>query len=308
MKPNIRAIALLGGLCALFGLSAPAPPRGQEGFIKGVVKDESGNLLKDAKITFIDLDSGNKYSLKSGKDGKYFKAGIPPATYRITVELPGYITSETAYTAVYGKQDTLDLVLEKIPPKLDDDADFQAGVALFKEAKYGEAALSFEKVAARFPDHHEVFYNLGVSRMRNGEIDRAIPTLEKALEFKPDMVEAQFALGECHFNKGDKDKAREAFARSTELQPTNARAFYNLGIVYYRLDSLEDALAAFRKSIELDPGFSSAFYQAGLVCVKKGDLKEALRYFETFLTMEPNAPEAVQVKTMIEELKKQAGL
>jgi len=307
MKRNIRTVALTLGLMALLWLLSPAPAHGQEGYIKGVVKDQAGNPLKDAKITFTDLDSGNKYSLKSGRDGKYFRAGIPPATYKLTVVLPGYRTSETVYTAVYGKQDMLDLVLEEIPPKLDDDTDFQAGVALFKEAKYEEAALSFERVAARFPDHHEVFYNLGVSRMRNGDIDRAIPTLEKALELKPDMVEAQFAIGECHFNSGDKDKAREAFARSTELQPANARAFYNLGVVYYRLDSLDDALAAFRKSMELEPGFSSAFYQAGLVSVKKGDLKGALQYFEAFLRMEPNAPESAQVKTMIEELKKQVG-
>ena len=59
--------------------------------------------------------------------------------------------------------------------------------------------------------------------------------------------------------------------------------------------------------MELEPNFSSAFYQTGLVSIKKGDLKGALLYFEEFLKMEPNAAEAGQVKTMIEELKKQIG-
>lgn len=292
MERNIRTIAFLAGLSALFWLFAPTLGHGQEGYIKGVVKDQAGNPVPEAKITFTDLGSGNKYSLKSGRDGKYFKAGIPPGTYKVTIELSGYLTSEVAHTMVFGKFDLLDLVLEKILPKLDEDKDFQEGVALFKEAKYGEAGLSFERVAARFPDHPEVYYNLGVSLMRNGDIDRAIPTLEQALRLKPDMVEAQFAIGECHFNKGDKEKAREAFARSTELQPASARAYYNLGIVYYRLDSLDEALAAFQKSMELEPTFSSAFYQAGLVSVKKGDLKGGLQYFEIFLKMEPDAPEA----------------
>jgi tetratricopeptide (TPR) repeat protein len=307
MKRKARSSALLAGFVALFWTLALGPGYSQEGFLKGAVKDQAGQPLKDAKITFADLSTGNKYSWKSGRDGKYFKVGIPPATYKVSVELDGYLTSETVQTIVFGKEDVLDLVLKKILPKFDDDRDFLEGVALFKDAKYEEAGLNFEKVATRFSDHPEVFYNLGVSLMRSGDIDRAIPALEQALKLKPDMVEAQFAIGECYFNKGDKEKAEEAFARSTELQPSNGRAFYNLGIIYYRMDSLDEALESFKKSTELEPGFSSAFYQAGLVSIKKGDLKGALQYFETFLKMEPNAAEAAQVKAMIEELKKQIG-
>jgi tetratricopeptide (TPR) repeat protein len=307
MKRKVRSSALLAGFVVLVWTLTPARGYGQEGYLKGVVKDQAGQLLKDAKITFADLDTGNRYSWKSGRDGKYFKVGIPPATYKVTVELAGYLTSETVHTIVFAKEDVLDLVLKKILPKLDDDQDFLEGLKLFKDAKYKEAGQSFEKVAARFPDHPEVFYNLGVSLMRSGDIDRAITTLGQALKLKPDMVEAQFAVGECYFNQGDKEKAKEAFARSTELQPSNARAFYNLGIIYYRLDSLDEALESFKKSMALEPGFSSAYYQTGLVSVKKGDLKAALQYFETFLKMEPDAPEAAQVKTMIEELKKQIG-
>jgi pentatricopeptide repeat protein len=39
--------------------------------------------------------------------------------------------------------------------------------------------------------------------------------------------------------------------------------------------------------------------------VKKGDFKKAIELLEQFLRLEPNAPEAPQVKTMIDELKKQ---
>ena len=307
MKGHIRIVGFAAGLWVTLWLFSPASGFGQEGYLKGVVTDPAGNPLPGAKITFTDVNSGNRYSLKSGRDGKYFKAGIPPATYKITVELDGYLTAETVHAVVFGKEDVLDLILKKIPPKLEEDADFSAGVAQFRAGKYEDAYLSFEKTAARFPDHPEVQYNLGLSLMRKGELDRAIPFLDRALKLNPDMVEAQFALGECYFNKGESEKAKDAFVRSTELQPKNARAFYNLGVLCDRMDSYDEALEAFQKSIELDPGFSSAFYQSGLVSVKKGDLKGAIQHFETFLKMEPHAPEADQVRTMIEELKKQIG-
>jgi len=307
MKGHLRIIAFTAGLGVIGCLFLAASGLGQEGYLKGVVKDKAGNPLSGAKITFTDVDSGNRYSLKSGRDGRYLKAGIPPGTYKVTVELAGYLTAETVHAVVFGKEDVLDLVLEKIPPKLEDDADFSEGVAQFRAGKYEEAYLSFEKTAARYPDHPEVQYNLGLSLMRKGEPDRAIPLLEQAIKLNPDMVEAQFALGECYFNKGESEKAKAAFLRSTELQPKNARAFYNLGIIFDRMGNYDEALEAFRRSMELDPGFSSAFYQAGLVSVKKGDLKGAIQHFETFLKIEPNAPEAVQVKTMIEELKRQVG-
>lgn len=81
-------------------------------------------------------------------------------------------------------------------------------------------------------------------------------------------------------------------------------AFYNVGIVYYKLNKMEEALGAFDKAIELNPELSSAYYQAALSSIKTGGFERAIKYFEGFLKVEPNAPEAAQIMSMIEELKK----
>jgi tetratricopeptide (TPR) repeat protein len=271
-------------LCLLRGSS------GQEGAVRGLVRDPAGQPLKDVKVTFTDTGSGNRFSFKTNKEGKFLKFAMPQAEYRVQAELEGYKPFVTILFIVFGKEENVEIVIEKIPPKIDEDKDFVEGVNLFKQAKYKESAEFFEKAAARYPDSPEVLYNLGVSALRDGNVDRA-----------------SFALGEGYFNKGEKDKATEAFARAIDFQPTNAKAYYNMGVIYYKFDRLDEALAAFQKSMELEPDYSSAFYQAGLVSVKKGDLKGALQYFETFLKIEPDAPEASQVKIMIEELKKQLG-
>ena len=280
---------------------------GQEGIIKGFVGDSAGHSLKDAKIILLDVNSGHRYSFKSGRDGKIFKAGIPPADYRLSVELEGYKPYQQTVTISFGEQHILNVTLEKIPPKLDDDKDFQDGVNFFKQGRYKEAFEYFAKVAVRFPESAEVHYNLGLSELMGGKSDEAIVELEKAVELNPDLTEAHFALGECYFGKGENDKAFRAFSRTLEIKGPNAKSYYNLGIVYYKLDKIDEAVSSFEKAIELEPAFSSALYQAGVAHIKKGDLTKALQYLEQFLKQDPNAPEAPQVKAMIEELKRRTG-
>ncbi len=306
MKTELRRLrAIFLSALALACLFLPALVAGQEGLIKGLVADGAGEPLKDAKITLTDLTSGNRYSFKSGKEGKIFKVGIPPADYRLTVMLEGYKPYEQPFTVTFGEQHILNITLEKIPPKIDADKDFLEGVSLFKQARYAEAVASFEKVTARFPDSAEAHYNLGISAVRDGRKDMGLASLETAVRLMPDMVEAQFVLGEEYFARGDKDKAQAAFDRAIALQPENPKAHYNLGIIYYKSGQMDEALASFRKAIDLDPGFSSAWYQSGLACVGKGDFAAAVAGFEKFLEIEPSAPEAGRVKVMIEELKKQ---
>lgn len=303
--PMRRSRALFLSAVALACLFLPALVAGQEAIIKGKVADGAGNPLKDARITLTELSSGNRYSFRSGKEGKIFKVGIPPGDYKLTVELDGFTPYEQPFTVSFGEQHILNVSLEKIPPKLDEDKDFQAGVVHFRAGRYADAVGSFEKVAARFPDSAEAHYNLGLSALRDGRKDMGLASLETAVRLSPDMLEAQFVLGEEYFARGDKEKAQAAFDRAIALQPSNPKAHYNLGIIYYKSGALDAALASFQKALDLDPGFSSAWYQTGLAHVGKGEFPAAVACFGKFLEIEPDAPEAGRVKAMIEELKKQ---
>lgn len=296
----VPAVVLLGLL--LSGLAAA-----QEAIIKGSVVDKDGAGLKAAVIALESLTSGHKFSFKSGKDGKIFKIGIPAGQYALKVTLEGYLPYEQAFTLGFSEEHVLNVTLEKVPPKLDEDEDFQAGIAFFRDAKYAEAVASFERVTTRFPEVAEGFFNLGLSALKAGERDKGVQAMETAARLAPDMVEAHAALGEAYFAAGDKDGAVRAFRRATELKPEDPGAHYNLGMIFYKFQMTDEALAEFRRAIELNPAMSSAHYQAALACVGKKDFAGAVEHFERFLALEPNAPETAQVKTMIEELRKQIG-
>jgi len=277
----------------------------QEAVLKGQVKDEAGLPLKGARIILLDIKSGNKFTIKTGKDGKFFKVGLPSSQYRLAVESDGYQTYERELAVNYGGEYDLDVTLRKILPNIDQDRDFLEGVAFFKEGNYAQAVTSFEKVLKKYPENPVIYYNLGISTIRNGQKDEGLAYLEKASSLSPKMSEVYIALAEVYFSEGDSGKARKAAEEAINLEPANPKGYYNLGLILYKSGQMDEALASFITATKLDPGFSSAYYQAGLAYVVKSQFKEAIGCFEKFLEIEPQAPEAGRVKSMIEDLKKQ---
>ena len=283
----------------------PGYLRGQHSIVEGTVCDDQGNTIGDVKIILLDASRGTRFSMQSDKNGKFTKVGIPPSMYRIQIEHEGYLPFRSRIRIRLGVNKGIKISLEKIPIKIEENEDFIQGINFFKAGEYQEAIEFFMKVAEQFPENFEVYYNLGLSHLKNGQVDEAISALEKTKELKPDLVEAHFALGECYFSAGNKEEALLCFSGAIDCQPENARAHFNLGITHYKYDEAEEAVESFEKSIELDPTYASAYYHAGLAKIKTGDFESAMRYLEQFLRLEPDATESDQVKTIIQELKKQ---
>ena len=230
--------------------------------------------------------------------------GLPPSTYKVTVSSEGYFPFETNLQIEFGGEQIVNFTLEKIPPKIGDDPDFQEGLKYFETGELDLAAAAFKKAAERTPESIEVNYNLAICYLRLQKTAEAIEILEKLLLSKNDIPEIYMALGEAYFNQGKTEKALSSFQRAQELQPENERIYYNLGLIYYKNDELEEAVTSLEKAININPRFASAFYQLGLVFIKKGELAKAIEHLEKFLELEPEAKEAAQVKIIIEELKK----
>lgn len=305
MKINTRILKFFNVfLLLVVFIPVPRMSFGQNTVVKGVITDGEGMPVPDAKISFYDPDTGHKFNVQSDKEGRFIKAGIIPAVYRVTVKKEGFIPMESQARIRFGYTEEMTITLRKVPPKLENDKNLAKGIELFGEGKYNEAIESFEKVVEKFPDNIEGYYNLGLSYLRKGDVDPAIASFEKAAELNPEALPIFLALGEAYFSKGENEKAIESYQQAITIDPENPGAHYNLGMVYYKLNRTEHALLSFDKCIEFAPENATAHYQAGLASIKNGDLKRAIEYLDTFLKLEPDAPEAGQVKAIIEELKK----
>lgn len=276
----------------------------QQSVVGGTVVDRDENPLKNVKIVFTDKNRGTKFTMKSDKKGKFMKVGIPPAIYVISVDLEGYFPLESEYRVVLGSNKGLKLILEKVPPKIEQDPDINEGTRLFQEEKFSEAILTFQKVLEKLPDSVEANYGLALSLLRAGKVNDAIAYLEKVRELKPDMVEVYLALGESSFKKRENDKALAYFHNALELEPGDAEIYYNIGIIHYQNDQTEEAIKNFIVSKNLDPEYASTWYELGLCYVKKGETDKAILNLERFLKMEPDSSLAPQVKNILEALKK----
>src|SRR5689334_18495860 len=58
--------------------------------ITGSVTDATGSAIPGVGITVINQDSGAKLETVSNEAGAYRVASLPPGTYRIEAELPGF--------------------------------------------------------------------------------------------------------------------------------------------------------------------------------------------------------------------------
>jgi tetratricopeptide (TPR) repeat protein len=291
----------------LFGillLSAYTSNFAQNVVIRGTVTDQEGNPLEDVHIKLVDPARGLMFDLKSDKKGNFMKVGIPFAAYRISAELEGYVPFNSQIQPRMGTEERILIKLTKISPNLNEDKDFAEGTEFFSKQQYTEAITAFEKVVEKFPGNYEGFYNLGLSHLRAGHIDQAIDLFEKSIELNPDSYESHRALGESYFQKGEIEKATKTLAEAVVLQPDNPMSHYNLGLAYDKMGKPEEALQEYQKTIVLKPDLSAPYYQAALVFIRLENYKGAIEYFEKFLELEPDAPEAGQVKSMIEELKK----
>src|SRR5438105_8846459 len=60
------------------------------GGIRGTVADQNGGAVAGAKVTLIAEDTGTMRSTVSTQSGDFVFTEVPPATYGVSVESPGF--------------------------------------------------------------------------------------------------------------------------------------------------------------------------------------------------------------------------
>src|SRR6266436_5893605 len=87
----LRSIAIfLFAFCAL----DIAYGQTQEGRILGTVTDQSGGLVKGARVTITNVDTGVARTLETNEAGDYVAPSLPPGPYKLVVEATGFKKGE----------------------------------------------------------------------------------------------------------------------------------------------------------------------------------------------------------------------
>lgn len=77
-------------ICLILLFAIPTQGQLYTGSITGLVQDPSGAVVSNASIVLTDTGKGLTYAAKTDAGGRYVLRALPPSTYNIRVEAPGF--------------------------------------------------------------------------------------------------------------------------------------------------------------------------------------------------------------------------
>src|ERR1700689_2225878 len=83
----LTCVVMLGSTGVLFAQQDRAT-------IEGLVTDNSGATVPDAKVSVVRVQTNGAIVLKPNGDGRFFAPNLPIGTYNVTVTKAGFETSE----------------------------------------------------------------------------------------------------------------------------------------------------------------------------------------------------------------------
>lgn len=298
----VLAVALMFGVTAAFAQM-------ELGVMQGTVVDEGGKPIEGATLRLKDLDRGREVSLKSDKNGRFYRRGLQAVEYEMVVEKDGYQPITDRVKLVAGTDRRFDFKLAKATPVGAEE--FARGVAAYNKGDFAAAAAAFEAAVQKAPTVPDLYVNLALAYFHLERTPEAVAQLEKAASLGPGDPKIQYQLGSAYVEMQSYDKAIAAFEKGLAKQPDLAadplalEAASTLGAVYFAKGDNDRAIAQFEKALAAKPAAAAPTLGLAKAHFSKGDVAKALRLFEQVVATHPGTPEAMQADAFIKELRKE---
>jgi tetratricopeptide (TPR) repeat protein len=204
-----------------------------QGRVDGQVMDMTGKPYADVTLLFKSDATGQSYTIKTGKDGKYVQLGVTAGLYVVKIVDKGATIYTQQFMVKDGVENTLDMNLKEI--------------AASQAAAHPEEVKKKEDAEDKFKELKEQFA-IGQAALADGndvkkQLKAATADQKAALQAKLD-TDAQTAI--TAFAKAEQDASEKDVNNHATILTTLARA-YSLG------GKFDEATAAYQKSIDLKP-------------------------------------------------------
>lgn len=308
IRVRTQALVLAAAVGAFLANAPSAAGQLELGVMQGTVTDEEGRPIEGAVLKLRDPGRGRVYEIKSDKNGKFYRRGLPPVEFEFTLEKDGYQPLKDKVQVAAGRDDRrFDFKLVKAAPQGAEE--FVKGVEAFKTGDAEKAVAFFEEAARKAPEAPEVHVNLALAYLRVKRHDDAIKELEKAAALAPNEPRTLFQLGGAYVDAGKYDKAAEALEKGLTLQPdlSDTLAFEStvtLGAVYFAQGKIEEAIARFEKAQAVKPDAPGPKLGLAKCAFSKGDVEKALKMLKDVVATAPGTPEATEAEAFIKALEK----
>lgn len=281
------------------------------GAIDGYVKDlTTDQPLEGVKITLVSAKTKTlSFELTTDKKGHFYKSGLVPGNYTMTMEKEGYVPQGGSIRVVLEKTIRLELKLE--PAKSSELGDLASakkaasGAKLISSGKYEEAIIKFTEVIGQVSLNPVPYFYRGLAYERSGKMEEALQDYQKATELKADFILPYTRSGIIWARKGDFEKAAEFYKKAIGSGDQDSTTYYNYGVSLTNLGKSEEARIVFERLLAQDPGYSDVYYQLGTLCLSAGETTRAKELLETFIAKDPENKNAALAREILKSLNEE---
>jgi len=298
--PSLAIILLLSVIADLTGVTT--------GSVDGFVKDSAtGQFLGDVKIILVSARTTSiSFELRTDKKGHFYKSGMVPGNYKMTLEKEGYIPQGGSIRIVLDRTIRLEFNLEAAqssgyegpaPSKI-----AARGLELISAGRYEEAIVKFTEYIELVPLNPVPYFYRGLANERSEKTEEALQNYGEAISIKADFILPYTRSGILWAKKGDFEKAAGFYKKAIDLNDLDSTTHYNYGVCLTNLGKTGEAKAVYEKLLTLDPEYSAAYYQLGIICINAGEVTRAKELLETFLVKDPENKNAFIAREILKSL------
>lgn len=153
----------------------------------------------------------------------------------------------------------------------------------------------------RQEDKGQAVYPGGAVMMKSPD---EIRQLEQIAKQTPKNPEGWIMLGNALMDSSRFAEAVDAYQKALDIDPKNTNVRVDMGTCMRNTGKPQQAIAEYRKALKIDPNHINAHRNMGVVLAfDLHDNKAAAAEFEKYLQLAPAAPDAAEIRKVIESLR-----
>lgn len=155
------------------------------------------------------------------------------------------------------------------------------GIALrtHQAGDWRRAAVAYQKLLRKQPDHAGAWHLLGVARQQDGDSAEAVRCIGRAISLDGSNAVYFGNLGTALKSLGRRSEAEQAYRQAILLRPCYTDALSNLALLLHEDDRGEEALGLFGRALALNPSHADALYSLANLQRDRGCTEEAVALY-----------------------------
>ncbi|HYV13164.1 MAG TPA: tetratricopeptide repeat protein [Pyrinomonadaceae bacterium] len=185
---------------------------------------------------------------------------------------------------------------------------YESASKLAQEKDYKGAIKELKLAVSEYPQFVNAQNQIGVLYLRLNELDNAESAFKAALKIDPEAFEPLLNRGVALYRLGKFKDAETSLRASLKVKPDIPAAYFYLGRTLNKLNRNEEAETALLACLKLSPkDFNEAHRVLAAIYLDRGALGQVVEELETYLKVVPTAPDAENLRKVIEQSKRALG-